>query len=243
VQRAVIIKELEDLRRAHVLAKNEITDFNLCTSIREEINILIGELEKKKRSLANPLRASTSNSQQQQTKSKKKRKIEQKQEHHKGQMRGQLSGLAEKLEEKERKPQQEQQQKQDDKPEEKKQKQEDEPEGKEQKQQDKAEEKKRKQEDKPEEKQQQNKQKHEKRPRQRTPKVPTQGYPAMWNAALRGDLERPPYAAMHGVHHGYPAQPGWPGVHCESLFMPQLGAPEYIGPFTPLYPRPQFYPR
>jgi len=221
-----IIKELDNLRRAHILAnKKGITNSNLCTSIREEINILIGELEKQKRNLENPLTASTSNSQQQQTKSKKKLKIEQEQEHHKGQenqMRGQLSELAEKLEMEQRKPQQEQQQKQEDKPEEKK----------------------RKQEDKPEEKKRkQNKQKHQKRLRQRTHQPPTQGYPAMWNAALRGDLERPPYAAMHGVHHGYPAQPGWPGVHGASSFMPQLGAPEYIGPFTPLYPRPQFYPR
>ncbi|XP_066336365.1 uncharacterized protein [Miscanthus floridulus] len=250
--RAVIIKELDNLRSAKVLAKKVITNSNLCTSIREEINILLGELEKKKRSLADPLTASTSNSQQQQTKSKKKLKIKQEQEHHKGQenqMRGQLSELAEKLEKKQRKPQQEQQQKQEDKLEEKKQKQENEPEEKKQKQEDKLEEKKQKQEDKPEEKkrkqedkteekQQQNKQKHQKRLRQRTHQPPTQGYPAMWNAALRGDLERPPYAAMHGVHHGYPAQPGWPGVHGASPFMPQLGAP-----FTPLYPRPQFYPR
>ncbi|CAD6213536.1 unnamed protein product [Miscanthus lutarioriparius] len=242
--RVVIIKELDNLRSAKVLAKKEITNSNLCTSIREEINILLGELEKKKRSLADPLTASTSNSQQQQTKSKKKPKIEQEQEHHKGQenqMRGQLSELAEKPEKKQRKPQQEQQQKQEDKleekkqkqenePEEKKQKQEDKLEEKKQKQEDKPEEKKRKQEDKPEEKQQQNKQKHQKRLRQRTHQPPTQGYPAMWNAALRGDLERPPYAAMHGVHHGYPAQSGWPGVHGASPFMPQLGAPDLERP-------------
>ena len=240
-----IIKELDNLRRAHILAnKKGITNSNLWTSIREEINILIGELEKQKRNLENPLTASTSNSQQQQTKSKKKLKIEQKQEHQKGQenqMRGQLSELAEKPEKEQRKPRQEQQQKEEDRPEEKKQKQEDEPEEKKQKQEDEPGKKKRKQEDNPEEKQQQNKQKRQKRLRRRTHQLPTQGYPAMWNAALRGDLDLPLYAAMHGVHHGYPAQPGWPGVHCASPFMP-LGAPEYIGPFTPLYP-PQFYPR
>lgn len=237
--RVVIIKELDDLRRAHFLVKKEITNTNLCTSIREEINILLGELEKKKRGLANPLTASTSNSQQRQTKINKKRKVMQKQEHHKGQedrMQGQLSGLAEKPEKKQRKPQQEQQQEQENKPEEKKQKQEDGPEEKKPKHEDKPEEKKRKQEDKSEEKQQQKKQKHHKWLRQRTPMLPAQGYPAMWNAAMRSDLEPPPYAATHGVHHGYhhPVQPGWPGVHCASPF---------IGPSTPWYPPPQFYPR
>ncbi|KAL5683149.1 hypothetical protein ACJX0J_009534, partial [Zea mays] len=39
--RVVIIKELDDLRRAHFLVKKEITNTNLCTSIREEINILL----------------------------------------------------------------------------------------------------------------------------------------------------------------------------------------------------------
>ncbi|WVZ87222.1 hypothetical protein U9M48_033897 [Paspalum notatum var. saurae] len=114
---AVVIKEIHNLRKAKDLAKEQIMDSNLCTSITAEINILLDEFGQKKRSLADASTTSTSNSQQQQTESNKKRKKEQ--EHHKGQetqQQGQASKLEEEPEKKQNKPQQEQQQKQEGKP-------------------------------------------------------------------------------------------------------------------------------
>ncbi|OEL28240.1 hypothetical protein BAE44_0010741, partial [Dichanthelium oligosanthes] len=117
IQSAVIIKELENLRRAHDLAKQQITDSSLRTSIGAEINALLGEFGKRKRSLSNSSTASTSNSQQQHTESNKKHKKEQ--EHHEeqeSQQQGKQSKSGEKLEKKQDKPQQkQQQQKQEDK--------------------------------------------------------------------------------------------------------------------------------
>ncbi|RLN42889.1 hypothetical protein C2845_PM01G35980 [Panicum miliaceum] len=95
--------------------------------------------------------------------------------------------------------------------------------------------------DKPQQKQQhkqedklQEKQQHAKRPRQRTLKLPARVSPTAQNAPLRGHFGHP--------HHGYPVQPGWPGVHFVPPFSPQIGGPEYIIPFNPLYPHPEFYP-
>jgi len=226
--REVIIKEL-DLRVAHDLAKQRITDSGLRTGIMAEIHGLLHEFGKKKRSLADASTALTSNPQQQKAESSKKRKKEQAQDHHTGhesQQERQQSKPGEKLEKKQKKPQQEQQQKKQNEPQ------------KEQQQ---------KQEDKLQEKQQ-------KRPRRRTPTSPS-----AWTMMQRGHSGHPPYAAMQGVHHAYPAQPGWPGVqgvhhaypaqpgwpgvHCAPPFAPQIGAPEYIRPFDPFYHRPEFYPR
>jgi hypothetical protein len=74
-----------------------------------------------------------------------------------------------------------------------------------------------------------------------TPKLPARASPAAPDMPLRCNSVQPPYSAMHGVHHGYPAQTGWPGVHCPPV--PQLGAPGYVGPLNPFYQRPQFYPQ
>ena len=109
---SVVVKELDNLRRAQELAEQQITDSNISTSIREEINGLLRKFEKRKRSLAKSYTASTSNSQQQHTECNKKHKKEQ--EHHEGQenqQQGQQGKPGEKLEKKRDKPQQKQQQK------------------------------------------------------------------------------------------------------------------------------------
>ncbi|KAG2536788.1 hypothetical protein PVAP13_9NG220700 [Panicum virgatum] len=271
--REVIIKEIDNLRMAQDLAKQCITDSGLRTGIMAEIHVLLRKFGKKKRSLADASTALTSNPQQQKTESSKKRKKEQAQDHHMGQenqqerqqskpeeltsnpqqqktesskkrkkeqeqdhhmgqenqQERQQSKPGEKLEEKQKKPQQEQQQKNQNKPQKEQQ----------QKQEDKL-------------------QGQQKWPRRRTAKLPALTSPAAWTVLLRGNSGHPPCAAMQGVHHAYPAQPGWPGVqgvhhaypaqpgwpgvHCAPPFTPQLGAPEYIGPFDPFYHRPQFYP-
>jgi len=207
---SVVVKELDNLRRAQELAEQQITDSNISTSIREEINGLLRKFEKRKRSLAKSYTASTSNSQQQHTECNKKHKKEQ--EHHEGQesqQQGQQSKLGEKLEKKLHKPQQKQQQKQ---------------------------------EDKLQEKQRQSKQQHAKRLRQHTLKLPARVSSMAQNVPLRGHSGHPPNAAIHGVYHGYSVQPGWLGVHFVPPFTPQLGTPEYIIPFNPLYPHPEFNP-
>ncbi|WVZ59760.1 hypothetical protein U9M48_009861 [Paspalum notatum var. saurae] len=222
--RAVIIKEIDNLERALDIAKQEITDSSLYTSISAEIFVLLDEFVEKERSLANASTASTSNSQQQQIENNKKRKVQEQkkiennkkhkkvrqQKHHKGQenqQQGQASKLREELAKKRNKPQQEQQQKQD-KPKEKQQ----------QKQ------------DKPNEKQQ-NKQKCTKR---------KQASSAVRGMAPGGHFGYTPYTRMH--HHGYPAQPVWPVNHFAALFVPQLGAPGYVGPVNPFYSCPEFCP-
>ncbi|KAJ1294664.1 hypothetical protein BS78_01G162900 [Paspalum vaginatum] len=202
---AVIIKEIDNLERALDLAKQEITDSSLYTSISTEIFALLDEFVEKERSLANASTASTSNSQQQQIENNKKRKKVQQQKHHKGQEN--------QLAKKRNRPRQEQQQKQEDKPNEQQQQ---------------------KQEDKPNEKQkQQNKQKCTKR---------KQASSAVRGIAPGGHFGYPPYTTMH--HHGYPAQTVWPGNHSAAAapFVPQLGAPGYIGPVNPFYYRPEFCP-
>ena len=207
---SAVVKELDNLRRAQVLAEQQITDSSLRTSIREEINGLLQKFRKRKRSLAKSYTASTSNSQQQHTECNKKHKKEQ--EHHEGQesqQQGQQSKLGEKLEKKLHKPQQKQQQKQ---------------------------------EDKLQEKQRQSKQQHAKRLRQHTLKLPARVSSMAQNVPLRGHSGHPPNAAIHGVYHGYSVQPGWLGVHFVPPFTPQLGTPEYIIPFNPLYPHPEFNP-
>ncbi|KAG2547623.1 hypothetical protein PVAP13_9KG470100, partial [Panicum virgatum] len=119
---SAVVKELDNLRRAQVLAEQQITDSSLRTSIREEINGLLQKFRKRKRSLAKSYTASTSNSLQQHTECNKKHKKEQ--EHHEGQenqQQGQQGKPGEKLEKKRDKPQQKQQQKHEDKLQEKQQ--------------------------------------------------------------------------------------------------------------------------
>ena len=172
MQREVIIKELVDLRVAHDLAKQRITDSGLHTGIMAEIHGLLHEFGKKERSLADASTALTSNPQQQKAESSKKRKKEQEQDHHMGQenqQERQQSKPGEKLEEKQKKPQQEQQQKNQNKPQ------------KEQQQ---------KQEDKLQEQQ--------KWPRRRTAKLPALTSPAARTVLLRGNSGHLPYAAMQG---------------------------------------------
>nr|CAB3498484.1 unnamed protein product [Digitaria exilis] len=110
---AVIIKELDNLRMARDLAKQQVTDSGLRSGIMAEISALLAEFgKKKKQSLANASIVLTSNPHQKQAESNKKRK--KKQGHHKGQechQHGKKSKLGEKLDNKQNKPQQEQQQK------------------------------------------------------------------------------------------------------------------------------------
>ncbi|CAN6310285.1 unnamed protein product [Urochloa humidicola] len=223
-RREVIMSELDNLRMAHDLAYRKITDSGLRTSIMAEINLLLGEYGRKKRNLADASAAIISYRQQQQTESKKKRKKEQELGHLRGQenqQQRQQSKPGEKLEKKQNKLQQEQQQKN----------------------QNKLQQELQQKQDKLQEKQQQNEHQHSKRQRRRTPKLPAQASPMAQNVPvpLRGRSVHPPFTAMHGFHHGYPAQPGWPGVHCATLPAPQLGGPEYVGPSNPFYPHPQFY--
>lgn len=107
---SVVVKELDNLRRAQDLVEQQITDSSLSTGIREEINGLLRKFGKRKQSLAKSYTASTSNSQQLHTECNKKHKKEQ--EHHEGQesqQQGQQSKPGEKLEKKLDKPQQKQQ--------------------------------------------------------------------------------------------------------------------------------------
>ncbi|CAN6317693.1 unnamed protein product [Urochloa humidicola] len=218
---SVVIKELDNLRRAQVHAERQIADPSLSTSIRAEISDLLEEFGKRKKRLAESNTTSTSNSQQQNEPSKKHKK----EKDHKGQenqQQGKQSKPGEKLDKKLGKAQQkQQQQKQEDKPQEKQQQ---------SKQQD------------AKQKQQQSKQQHVKRPRQHTPKLSAWASPMVQNVPLRDHFGHPPYTAIHGVYHGYPAQSGWLGVPCVPPFPPQHGAPEYIMPFNPFNPHPKFYP-
>ncbi|CAL4926094.1 unnamed protein product [Urochloa decumbens] len=209
--REVIMNELDNLRMAHDLADKKITDSVLRTSIMAEINVLLREFGRKKRNLADASAAITSDPQQQQTESKKRKKEQEPEQR-------QQSKPGEKLEKKQNKPQQEQQQKKQNKPQQK-------------------------QEEKPHEKQQQNEHQHLKQRRRRAPKLSAWASYAAQNVLvpLRGNYVHPPFTATHGVHHGYPAQPGWPGVHCAAPPAPQLGGPEYVGPSNPFYPHPQYY--
>ncbi|CAL4934621.1 unnamed protein product [Urochloa decumbens] len=197
----VIIKELDSLRMACDLAKQQIPDSDLRSGIMAEINALLGKFDRKL-SLANASTASTSNPQQQQWESNKKRR--KKEEHHHKeqeiQQQMQQNKLGERLEKRQNKQEQEQ--------------------------------------EKPQEKHQ-----HLKRRRQRTPKLSAWASYAAQNVLepLRGHYVHPSFTATHGVHHGYPAQPGWPGVHCAPPPAPQLGGPEYVGPSYPFYPHPQYY--
>ncbi|CAN6287596.1 unnamed protein product [Urochloa humidicola] len=214
--REVIMNELDNLRMARDLANKKITDSGLRTSITAEINVLLGEFGRKKRNLADVSAAMTSNPQKQQTENKKRKK-EQEPEHRKGQenqQQRQQSKPGEKLEKKQNKPQQKKQNKP-------------------------QQEQQQKQEEKPQEKQQQNKHQHSKR-RRCTPKLSAWASSMAQNVPvpLRGHSVHPPFTAMHGVHHGYPAQPGWPGVHCAPPPAPQLGGPEYLGPSNPFYAHP-----
>nr|CAB3494064.1 unnamed protein product [Digitaria exilis] len=112
-ENAIIIKELDNLRMARDLAKQQVTDSGLRSGIMAEISALLAEFgKKKKQSLANASIVLTSNPHQKQAESNKKRK--KKQGHHKGQechQHGKKSKLGEKLDNKQNKPQQEQQQK------------------------------------------------------------------------------------------------------------------------------------
>ncbi|CAN6298638.1 unnamed protein product [Urochloa humidicola] len=209
-RREVIMNELDNLRMAHELAYQKITDSGIRTSIMAEIKVLLGEYGRKKQNLADASAEITSNPQQQQTESKKKRKKEQEPEHRKGQenqQQRQQSNPGEKREKKQNNIQQEQQQKKQNKPQ--------------QEQQQKQ--------DKLQEKQQQNEHQRSKRQRRRTPKLLARASPMAQNVPvpLRGHSVHPPFTAMHGVHHGYPSQPGWPGVHCATLPTPQLGGPGF----------------
>ncbi|CAN6287597.1 unnamed protein product [Urochloa humidicola] len=60
---SAVIKELDNLRRAQVLAEQQITDSILSTSIKAEISDLLEEFGKRKKSLAKSHTTSTSNSQ------------------------------------------------------------------------------------------------------------------------------------------------------------------------------------
>ncbi|CAL4943102.1 unnamed protein product [Urochloa decumbens] len=217
---SAVIMELDNLRRAQVLAEKQITDSSLSASIRAEISDLLEEFGKRKKSLAKSYTSSTSNSQQE-NQSNKKHKKDQDHKGQESQQQGKQSKLGEKLDKKLDKPQEKQQQKQEDKPQEKQQQ---------------------SNQQHVKQKQQQSKQQHAKRPRQHTPKLSAWASPTPQNAPLRDHFGHPPYAAIHGVYHGYPPQPGWPGAPCVPPFAPQLGAPEYIMPFNPFNPHPEFYP-
>ncbi|CAL4926093.1 unnamed protein product [Urochloa decumbens] len=60
---SAVIKELDNLRRAQVLAEKQITDSSLSASIRAEISDLLEEFGKRKKNLAKSYTSSTSNSQ------------------------------------------------------------------------------------------------------------------------------------------------------------------------------------
>ncbi|KAL6637387.1 hypothetical protein ACP70R_024959 [Stipagrostis hirtigluma subsp. patula] len=252
---AEILMEADNLRIAHTLVKQHITDSSLCTGLRAEINVLLDEYAKKKQSLANASTASTSGSQQQQKQSNKKRKKEEQEpDYHKGQKRqhqGQQSKPGEKPEQRQNIPQhkqQQQQQKQETKPQEKQQqqKQETKPQEKQQKlkQETKPHDKQQQQnqETKPQERQQQQKQENKpqekqqqylKQSRQQAPKLPKPAVSSVRNSAQIGHFVHPPYATVPLVH-GHPAELGWPAV------------PPYIPPpfdFDPFYHHPHFYPR